>query len=144
MMPFIMGLSFEECFLPEYLRDYYKYLIRTILFRPRKGIGLELGKICYLTINEGFVYDNQTPRKLGLHTESHTRREFQVEGGPDQEKSNETQIVSQGIGQSFIGVYDHHWLITWLPRLTLPGSLGVKGGIYEASNVAKLCAVWKS
>jgi len=60
MMPFILG---NESSLPEYLRCY------THCIKQCPIDSTEIGKVCYLTVNESMVKSQTTQRRKGLHIE---------------------------------------------------------------------------
>ena len=66
-MPFIMEKSFEKTFLPEYLKPYFdKVILKGILECGEEimdGEDGEIGKVCYLSIHESWVQENQSQRR---------------------------------------------------------------------------------
>ena len=79
MMPFLVGETFEECKLPEYVRPYWD-LIQLCLdpHSERQTHHLwnktkypsDLGRVYYLTIQETEVPPGQAQRRPGLHVDS--------------------------------------------------------------------------
>jgi len=59
MLPFVIG---NKNSLPEELHDYWSMIERCR--------GLEKGSICYLTVQESFVEQDESQRRPGLHTET--------------------------------------------------------------------------
>ena len=128
MMPFILDKEFKNCRLPKYLKGYWDQLISLCEFD-----GEQIGKVCYLTIDERKVKENHSQRRPGIHTERPGRLQLRNELLP---RSNRGQGTSQiqdsrvyhpwGIG---LGSYDKD-------------SFKIKGGIFMASNVADSCRVW--
>lgn len=71
MMPFIMAATFEESFLPDYLEPYFDNLIVDGILKTRAGImRAQMGKVCYLSVQESWIEENTSQRRPGLHTES--------------------------------------------------------------------------
>ena len=75
MMPFIVGETFEACKLPEKIRPYWA-MIKSCLqpeinrawhhMWPNRKIPSELGKVNYLTIQESWVEEGSTQRRILL------------------------------------------------------------------------------
>ena len=97
MMPFILSADFEESKLPKYLKPYWPFIqhcSRVELEKTRSDRWLwfrketsEIGKVCYLTVQESFVEENQTQRRPGLHVDC-----------PGYVKVREAPIVEGGEG----------------------------------------------
>ena len=69
MMPFICGECFDDYQLPKYIKP-YKGLIKLCMdHQMNVNFGL-VGKICYLTIQEGEVASGQSQRRPGLHVDT--------------------------------------------------------------------------
>ena len=77
MMPFILERTFANCRLPENVRPYWDMIKACI--RPEfakadhhmwsGGHKTEVGKVCYLTIQESAVEKGASQRRPGLHTD---------------------------------------------------------------------------
>ena len=146
MMPFVMEHNFEDCHLPKYLRSYWKKLISPLLtnMTPHTPYGTlevegEIGKICFLTIQESHVSCNQTQRRPGLHTDNPGTVIIEEEGTSTQEKISFKEKGYDGKGSSIASFYEHHWGIGVNFRRDK-----VQGGIYMASNIDNSCEVWNS
>ena len=74
MMPFIVGETFEECKLPEYVRPYWDLIQLCLDPQSRrkysKKYPSDLGRVYYLTIQETEVAPGQAQRRPGLHVDS--------------------------------------------------------------------------
>ena len=128
MMPFVLYRNFKKCRLPPYLRKYWKRLIRKCTLDDE-----EIGKVCYLTIQESEVDENHSQRRPGIHTERPGRLELRDE---------ELAVTNRGKGTSEIQnneIY-HHWGIGMASYEK--DSFKIKGGIFMASTVADSCRVW--
>ena len=128
MMPFILGRDFESCRLPAECFIYWYEMISHCLFDDD-----EIGKVCYLTIDERKVKKNHSQRRPGIHTERPGRLGLRNEllSG-----TNEGQGTSQ---IQYSRTY-HHW---GFGRASFEkDSFKIKGGIFMASNVADSCRVW--
>ena len=139
MMPFVMNKKFEECYLPENLRQYWEYLIKPLFRSYHANAKSEEGKICFLTIHESLVGSNESQRRPGLHTDNPGTISFnddQVTSSGDNDTKDDK---SKGRGSSHVRFYEHHWGMGVNLRHD-----EVEGGIYMASNVKKSCAVWNS
>jgi hypothetical protein len=87
-MPFVMAEVFEDCMLPKNLEPYWKELIQP-LFKydlnntydlTTDALDEELGKICYLTIQESYVEANTSQRRPGLHTDNPGKLQIKCDG----------------------------------------------------------------
>ena len=77
MMPFIMGMAFDESRLPTYLENYWPMIelcLSADLYRKDdhsfKTSANEIGKIGYLTIEERLIEAGKSQRRAGLHTDN--------------------------------------------------------------------------
>ena len=135
MMPFVMEETFEECCLPDYLRNYWNNIISVC------PLGDEIGNIGYLTIQESYVEDNKSQRRPGIHTERPGKLTILV---PEESNKNADGLmmenIAEGEGYSFLRRSSFGWGIGNYRRLEEGGEL--KGGIYMASNVDKSCRIW--
>lgn len=114
MLPFILG---EKKSLPEVLQEYYDM----IMMCPLQDS--ELGKVLYLTVEEGWVETGNTQRRGGLHIESPRYTKFLE--GPSHEHGSWRGVPGKiGWGQ---GVLKDDQFI---------------GGLYMASTIAKTCRVY--
>ena len=153
MMPFIVGETFEECKLPEYVRPYWDLIQLCLDPQSRrkysKKYPSDLGRVYYLTIQETEVAPGEAQRRPGLHVDSPgsvklRQGEAEVRGG----------ALARGAGTSaqYTG---HHWgagcchvLGAEKPVMNFSdvyknNQLYVTvGGIYLASNLAASCRVW--
>jgi hypothetical protein len=82
MMPFVMAEVFEDCMLPKNLEPYWKHLIEPLFTH---GLSIDapysdLGKICYLTIQESYVEANTSQRRPGLHTDNPGKLQIKCDG----------------------------------------------------------------
>ena len=109
MLPFILG-SQES--LPEYVQQYHEVISACPVLEE------EIGKVCYLTVEECPVLPNRTQRRSGLHIEA---------PGSIQE------------GSHFVAAWEHRWGMGFAYS---PDEL--HGGIYMASNTSGSCAVWNA
>jgi len=108
MMPFVMG---DRDSLPDDLKCYIDLISVCPVMEE------EMGKVCYLTVQEGFVDQGNTQRRGGLHIEA-----------PGQ--------LCLG-AHYFVAGDEHHW---GEGVAVSPDEL--HGGLYFASNVADTTAVW--
>ena len=128
MMPFILDKEFKNCRLPKYLKGYWDQLISLCEFD-----GEQIGKVCYLTIDERKVKENHSQRRPGIHTERPGRLELRDDLLPG---------TNRGQGNSQVQHFQvyHHWGIGI--GSYNKDSFKIKGGIFMASNVADSCRVW--
>jgi len=110
MMPFVMG---DIHSLPEDLQCYFPILSRCPIMEDE-----ELGKVCYLTVQEGWVGRGDTQRRGGLHIEA-----------PGQFRSD----------PHFLAGNEHNW---GRGIALTPDEL--HGGLFIASNMAGTSAVWNA
>jgi hypothetical protein len=108
MLPFIMG---DPESLPNELQPYYDTVIARCPVEES-----EIGKVVYLTVNEGFVKAGNTQRRGGLHIEA--PGSFKTEA-------------------SFTAAVEHHW---GQGMADSPDEL--HGGLFVASNVNGTSKVW--
>jgi hypothetical protein len=108
MMPFIMG---KEESLPCDLRPYYSLIASCPVQES------EIGKVCYLTVSEGFIRASDTQRRGGLHIEAF-RTAFQSD-------------------PTFTAALEHAW---GMGVAFTQDEL--HGGIYMASNMDNTSCVW--
>jgi len=110
MMPFVLG---NKESLPEYLHPYYDSCIARCPAMPD-----EIGKVCYLTVAEGYVSASDTQRRGGLHVEA---------PGSHAKDSN------------FVAAIEHAWGcgVAFFPD-------ELHGGLFMASNMHHTCAVWNA
>ena len=81
MMPFITGEEFEDCKLPENLRQYWDMILNPLLTRYHGYDYDKIGKIGFLTIHECSVEPNTSQRRPGLHTDNPGRMHVGGNGG---------------------------------------------------------------
>ena len=116
MMPFLMEPLFCHTRLPENLRAYW-----TIMVKPQLGLLKgQHGTVCYLSVDERDVAENESHRRPGLHTES----------------------PGCLLKDACVGVYD---IGSAMYTNTLDwgySSASLNGGLFVASNVADSCAAW--
>jgi hypothetical protein len=67
MMPFVMG---DDSTIPEECKGYIP-IIQECLRSRHHFDSSEIGKVGYLTIQEGFINEGDTQRRPGLHTDGH-------------------------------------------------------------------------
>ena len=114
MLPFVLG---DKDSLPNDLQDYYDLIMACPLQDS------EVGKVLYLTVEEGFVEAGGTQRRGGLHIESPRYSKFLQ---PASHEQGEWRGVPRRIGWGQ-GVLKNDQFI---------------GGLYMASTVAKTCRVY--
>ena len=138
MMPFKMCREFENCFLPENLRQYWELFIQP-LFSPYREASarLEEGKVCYITIHESLVGPGKSQRRPGLQIElGAINRMTEQKSSQGVAHTNDEEVMGNGIADTEF--YRHPYAsATWMIDI-------VKGGIYMATNVSESCAVWNS
>jgi len=100
---------------------------------------LEKEKICFLTIQESHVLNNQSQRRPGLHTENPGTVMIEKESITPQERVSFKEKGHEGKGSTTVRFYEHHWGMGVNRRMHK-----VQGGIYMASNVKNSCRVWNS
>ena len=138
MMPFLLERSFEKCYLPDNLRLYWENMIKP-LFRTKNGdCQSEEGKVCYLSIYEGLSDSFITHDRSGLHVISSRRVTSQ------QDENSSKCIVKKDYsikanGTPILRLSRNMWDKDLITRYNK-----VEGGIFMASNVPNLCAVWNS
>ena len=136
MMPFVMGRTFEESFLPINLKSYYDRLILRCLHSQ----DIEIGKIGYLTIHESYIYKDSSQRRPGVHTESpgivYITSFDGKESTADDNKTVE-HFFTKGEGNTEVQPVYADWGRAWHSRNV------INGGIYMASTVKDSCKVWK-
>ncbi|KAI9327833.1 hypothetical protein DFJ73DRAFT_964656 [Zopfochytrium polystomum] len=118
MLPIEMG---HYCSLPLKCRR-YSGVIDLCLLHCRE----EVGKVGYLTIDEGWVEPDETQRRPGLHIEAHCdvlETGATDSGGGDRQSMQLKQERLWGVG---VG----------------PDILNIQGGLFQASNVSGSCRVW--
>eukprot|EP01063_Lacrimia_lanifica_P038314 TRINITY_DN8114_c0_g1_i1.p1 TRINITY_DN8114_c0_g1~~TRINITY_DN8114_c0_g1_i1.p1 ORF type:complete len:313 (+),score=52.67 TRINITY_DN8114_c0_g1_i1:52-990(+) len=120
MMPFIMAADFEGTRLPESCRAYYEHIVA----RLQRVLAKEMGRVCYLSIDEHDVVAGSSQRREGLHTES-----------PGVIPALQRALAAEGRGDSAPLKWWHHWGHA-------RGHL--EGGIYLGSNVEGSCAVYNA
>ena len=136
MMPFILAKSFKESQLPKELKGYWEMisLCREIMSLCGELDTEEIGKVCYLTVQESWVKKDKSQRRAGIHTE----RPGRVELG----EGNDDNACERGLGISEIeknAVY-HHWGVGM--NSYKKDRFVLKGGIFMASTVPNSCRVW--
>jgi hypothetical protein len=112
MMLFILG---DKTSLPQDLQPYYDGCIARCPVMPE-----EPGKICYLTIAEGWVAAEQTQRRAGIHVEA--------PGTHTQEN-----------GSKFVTAVEHRWGCGYAHS-----DDEWHGGLFMASSLSNTCAVWNA
>ena len=128
MMPFVMENTFEKCLLPKYLEEYWLLLIK------KCPIGDDdIGKVGYLTIQEGFFDKSNSQMRLGIHIEKPGKLIL----CETEEQSNNRFNPSRGGGSSFIN--RQHWGFGGRGKI---GVTQLEGGIFMASTVDNFCAIW--
>ena len=80
MMPFVTGEAFEDCKLPENLRQYWDMILNPLLTRYHDDYD-KIGKIGFLTIHECSVEPDTSQRRPGLHTDNPGRMHVGGNGG---------------------------------------------------------------
>ena len=109
MMPFLVGETFESCRLPESVRPYWSMVEACIgpeLERaghhlwPRDEVPSQLGKVWYLTVQEGWVEGGASQRRAGLHVDSPGRVNIA------NREEEEAEVEGRGVSQLFEG---HRW-----------------------------------
>ena len=180
MMPFILSYDFGDSELPEYLRPYWKFIERCSVTEDAKnslGRGWfskdssEIGKVCYLTIQESMVESGESQRRPGLHVDcpgsvkirepssKATRREsggeekWATSSSGGEPKNPSTSEGKEGDGKAK-RYRDHHWGLGGCyfvpPQPQLEGidknadmrSFEIRGGIFMASSVGESCKAW--
>ena len=172
MMPFILSYDFKDSKLPKYLEPYWKFIERCS--RPEKEKinsmwfnrdSSQLGKVCYLTIQESMVETLKSQRRPGLHVDcpgnvkirETSSKEKGGEGGRGDGAQN-VQNVMNSDGKEGDGVAkryrDHHRGLGGCyfvpPQLHVSGkdsdsylrSFEIRGGIFMASSVEESCRAW--
>eukprot|EP01063_Lacrimia_lanifica_P032399 TRINITY_DN553_c0_g2_i11.p1 TRINITY_DN553_c0_g2~~TRINITY_DN553_c0_g2_i11.p1 ORF type:complete len:369 (+),score=85.95 TRINITY_DN553_c0_g2_i11:562-1668(+) len=131
MMPFVMAQTFEATGLPWTCRQYYERFFPEILDIP--GIEAEVGKVCYLSIDERDVAASESHRRGGVHTETPGTAAVQALASRPSHKGhghstfNLTCPFQRPLG----------WHVAW------GHSNGhLQGGIFMASNVADSCQTY--
>ncbi len=109
MMPFIMDVDdFKKCCLPDYLKRYWKNVLRYCPIEPE-----QIGKIGYLTIHESFVQANNPQRRPGIHTERPGAVRFKVKDNNAQNEvsdtSHQTEIMEFGEGNAIVRRNSFAW-----------------------------------
>ena len=118
MMPFLMEPLFSLTRLPESLRAYW-----TTMVKPQLGLLKEQhGAVCYLSVDERDVSENQSHRRPGLHTESPGRllEDVRVDAAAD-------HVGSSSYSSNL------HWGYA---------TATLSGGLFVVSNVEDSCAAW--
>ena len=125
MMPFIFSRNFEECRLPSLLTPHWKFIISKCILTDEM-----IGRVCYLTINESRVEENQLQQMSGIHTERLGRLELHdgMIGDIDRGKGS-AFVQRKSFHDSIFGDFDQDCLT-------------INGGIFIVSNVAESCRVW--
>ena len=107
MMPFLVGKTFESCRLPESVRPYWSMVEACLgpeLERaghhlwPRDEVPSQLGKVWYLTVQEGWVEGGASQRRAGLHVDSPGRVNI-----ANMEEEAEGGMEGRGVSQLFEG-----------------------------------------
>ena len=145
MMPFIVGETFTQCKLPEFVRPYWSMIeacLNPELNRHRSHIWpthlypSEVGKVNYLTIQEGWVEAGASQRRPGLHVDS--PGEVRLRG-----EENEPGDKGRGSSQPYKG---HHWGEGCAHSVPIQGtsdlSYVLRGGIYLSSSLQSSCRAW--
>ena len=140
MMPFIVGFTFKESKLPDYVEPYWP-MIEACLYPemerswfhmwPKSDVPSEIGKVNFLTIQESWVEAETSQRRAGLHVERSKNVNFK------NGNSDET-IEGKGTSLPYCG---HPWGDGCAHRGENYATV-LKGGIYIASTVASSCRVW--
>ena len=116
MMPFLMEPLFDLTRLPENLREYWTVMVKPLL-GVLKG---QHGTVCYLSVDERDVVENESHRRGGLHTESPGRL------------LKDAFLNGYDIGSAAY-TNNLHWGYS---------TATLNGGLFVASNVADSCAAW--
>ena len=127
MMPFIFATHFKDCRLPKYLKAYWKNIISMCIMDDE-----QIGKVCYLTIQESKVKENFSQRRPGIHTEKPGKVELRVGQIDDADKGQGNAIID-------LDKNNFRW---GTGRLFNYDRCIISGGIFMASNVADSCRVW--
>jgi len=109
MLPFVLG---DESSLPSDLQPYYSLVAQCPVMEE------ELGKVCYLTVSEGYITKDSTQRRGGLHIEAPC-----------------TKLESS----YFLAGREHQWGcgVAFTPD-------ELYGGLYMASNLSDTCSVYNA
>merc|ERR1712165_133672 len=95
MMPFIMNPNFEDCYLPEILREHWTKLVKPLFTSYHANADLQEGKICFLTIHETLVKCDQSQRRPGLHTDNPGKLNCKDEKGTTSNNNQRTDIPEE-------------------------------------------------
>ena len=135
MMPFIFAKSFKDSKLPQELRGCYWDMI----WICGEMVPAQIGKVCYLTVKEGWVEKGHCLCRTGIHVH-HTGKVHaecseivQVEDDSAARAHCVQHILKGGMDQFGILVPDCN--CNYSKFLT-------KGGIFVASSVPHLCRLW--
>jgi len=156
MMPFIVGRSFKECRLPNYLMPYWKLIqlcINPQFVRNRHHLWnknkypSDEGKVYYLTIQESLVKAGESQRRPGLHVDSPGNIKIKNDQELNQSHGKKGHGTSDafkdhrwGAGNAHFKAYSSGGEIDY--RYYLDNLLVTFGGIYIASSVPDSCRVW--
>ena len=145
MMPFIVGETFPQCKLPEFVRPYWSMIeacLNPELNRHRSNVWpthlypSEVGRVNYLTIQEGWVEAGTSQRRPGLHVDS---------PGEVRIKNQRSEVSSKGRGSSQI-YRGHHWGEGCAHYVEQQDEgedrVALRGGIFLASNIQSSCRAW--
>ena len=160
MMPFIVGEDFEDCKLPDHLKNYWD-LIEACLrpqhqrhhwhLWPSSKIPSDIGKVYYLTIQESWVEPGNSQRRPGLHVDS--PGSVKIKGEDHDAKHRGLDPEGNGKSKRYRG---HRWgfgcahyvgeqneeLEELEERETQSSMYVMQGGIYVASSVSGSSRVW--
>ena len=133
MMPFRLTRGFKNSRLPGECKGYWD------MIRMCTGFDNEqIGKVCYLTIQEGWVEKGECQRRQGIHTEAPGNVRFQ--------DGNEETDCGKGGGMSEVEEdYDNYGAagFSWgWGNSKAEKKFVIEGGIFMASNVDNSCRIW--
>ena len=153
MMPFIVGEDFENCKLPNYLKNYWDLIEACLRPQhqrhhwhgwPNSKIPSDIGKVYYLTIQESWVEPGNSQRRPGLHVDSPGSVKIKGEDarpyGLDLEGNGKSKCY-RGHGWGFgcahsVGEQNEE-LEDWRYRKYV-----MQGGIYVASSIIGSSRAW--
>ena len=158
MMPFIVGEEFEDCKLPDYLKNYWDLIEACLRPQhqrhhwhgwPSSKIPSDIGKVYYLTIQESWVDPGNSQRRPGLHVDS--PGSVKIKGEDHDAEHCGLELKGKGKSKHYRG---HCWGFGCAHFVggqneeledleEAQSSLYVmQGGIYVASSVSGSSRVW--
>ena len=139
MMPFVLESSFDKCYLPDYLRPYWENMIKPLLRAKNGDCRSEEGKICYLSIYEGF---SDTFLASSDRSNLHVRSQRKVVSSQNKESTkcdDKKMNRFKTNGLPVLRLSKNMWNKNLITRYNK-----VDGGIYVATNTPNLCGAWNS